>query len=130
MNSILPEPSSYLPPFANQTRQNVINPVFQTPQPAVNAALLPKRHVEYVNGAEEASGVQLGPDSSALYLDRNMDVLWVVATDQNGNKNVVKGYRIGDEYVPPKPVTMEDLMAQMQSMNDRLMAMEEEKRNG
>ena len=121
----IPEISSYYPPFANQTKPAVTNPVFQTPQVTpVSTAFLQKREVEYVNGVEGANTFQMAPNSSALALDKDQNILWVMATDQNGSKSVVKGYWIGDEYIPPKPVTMEDLMAQMQSMNERLTKME------
>lgn len=119
----IPEISPYLPSFANN-RPAVTNPVFQTPTPTVQP-FAPKREVEYVVGLEGANAVAMAPNSSGLFLDRNDNVLWVVATDQNGAKSLVKGYKIGEEYVPPKPVTMEDLMAQMQSMNNRLTKMEE-----
>lgn len=121
----IPEISSYLPPFASQNRP-LQNPLVQLPAaPQVNPALLPKREVEYVDGQAGATGVPLGPNSSGLYLDRGANILWVVATDQNGSKSLVKGYWIGDEYVSPKPVTMDDLMAEMKTLNDRLNKMEE-----
>jgi hypothetical protein len=125
----LPDISPYLPQFANQQRPQVMNPVMQAPPP-MSPALLQKREVEYVVGQDGALNVPMGPNSSGLFLDKNMNVLWVVATDQNGSKTLVKGYNIGDEYVPPKPVTLEDLMAQMKSMNDRLNKMEEGNMNG
>ena len=115
----IPEISSYLPSYAG--KQQIMNPVLPTTQ----TTFLPKRTVDYVNGLEGAQNFALGPNSSALLLDQEQNVLWVVATDQNGSKSLVKGYHIGDEYVPPKPVTLEDLMAQMQSMNERLNKMEE-----
>ena len=121
----IPEISSYYPPFANQQKPNFNSPVVQsTPVPSISTAFLQKRTVEYVSGQEGANAYQLAPDSSALLLDKDMNVLWVVATDQNGSKSVVKGYNIGEEYTPPKPVTLDDLMAQMQSMNERLTKME------
>ena len=115
----IPEISPYLPTYATKPVMN--NPVL----PSAPAPFLSKRTIEYVKGQEGAQNFQMAPGSSALLLDQDMDVLWVVATDQNGAKSLVKGYRIGDEYEPPKPVTLEDLMAQMQSMNERLNKMEE-----
>jgi hypothetical protein len=125
----LPDISPYLPQFANTQRPQVVNPVMQAPPP-LNPAALQKREVEYVVGQDGAFNAPMGPNSSALFLDKNMNVLWVVATDQNGSKNLVKGYCIGEEYVPPKPVTLEDLMAEVRSMNDRLNKMEEGNMNG
>lgn len=119
----IPEISPYLPSFAN-SKPAVSNPVFQAPAPAVQP-FMAKREVEYVTGFDGANAVAMAPNSSGLFLDKDMNVLWVVATDQNGAKSVVKGYEIGNEYTPPKPVTLDDLMAQMQSMNERLNKMEE-----
>ena len=124
----IPEISTYLPPFVNN-RPSVVNPVMQTPAPLV-PPYTPKREVEYVDGEAGANSVLMGPNSSGLFLDKNENVLWVIATDQNGNKSLIKGYWIGDEYKPPKPVTLEDLKAQMQSMNERLNKMEEGAGNG
>ena len=118
----IPEISSYLPPFAN-AKPPVYNPV--VPSAPTIPSYLPKREVEYVEGENGAQNVAMGPNSSGLFLDRNENVLWVVATDQNGGKSLVKGYHIGEEYVPPKPVTLDDLMAQMKSMNERLNKMED-----
>ena len=127
----IPEISSYYPPFASpNTRPQVTNPIMQTSPSATPLSAFQKREVEYVQGYNGASLVSLAPNSSALYLDKDMNVLWVVATDQNGAKSLVKGYNIGDEYTPPKAVTMDDLMAQMQQMNDRLNKMEEANHNG
>ena len=119
----IPEISSYYPPFANQNKPQVSNPILQAP--TISPSLFQKKEVEYVVGYEGASNYQMAPNSSTLLLDKDMNVLWVVATDQNGNKSVIKGYNIGEEYIPPKPVTLDDLMHQMQSMNDRLTKMEE-----
>ena len=120
----IPEISSYLPPYAlNAVKTPVSNPILQpapVPQPFVA-----KREVEYVSGFDGANSVLMGPNSSGLFLDKDENVLWVIATDQNGSKTLVKGYHIGEEYSPPKPVTLEDLMAQMKSMNERLNKMEE-----
>lgn len=117
----IPEISPYYPPFMNQSKPQA---------PLVTSPFLQKREVEYVTGREGAEAFQLAPNSSALLLDKELNVLWVIATDQNGSKSVVKGYNIGEEYTPPKPVTLDDLMAQMQSLNERLNKMEEEKQNG
>ena len=124
--------SPYYPSFATQSNPMVTNHVFQapTPTPTISPTLLQKREVEYVNGVEGATNYPLAANSSALLLDKDADILWVIATDQNGSKSIVKGYHIGDEYVAPKPITLDDLMAQMQSMNDRLTKMEENKYHG
>lgn len=115
----IPEISSYLPSYAS--KPTIGGPI----APVSPSSFLPKRSIEYVKGCDGAENFQLGPSSSAIVLDQDQNVFWVIATDQNGAKTLVKGYNIGSEYVPPKPVTLEDLMAQMQSMNERLNKMED-----
>ena len=117
----IPEISPYLPTYTSKPQ--ITNPILQ-PTPVQNQ-FLPKRAVEYVKGYEGAQSFALAPGSSALVLDEDQNVLWVIATDQNGNKSVVKGYQIGAEYIPPKPATLDDLMAQMKSINERLNKIEE-----
>ena len=102
----------------------VVNPTI--PQtPSVQSFM--KREIEYVKGYDGAVAYPLAADSSVILPDADMAVVWVVMTDHNGNKSMVKGYNLGDEYIPPKPVTMEDLMAEMKAMNERLMRVEEGK---
>ena len=102
----------------------VLNPVI--PQtPSVQSFL--KREIEYVKGYDGAAAYPLAADSSVILPDADMPVVWVIMTDHNGNKTMIKGYNLGEEYVPPKPVTMEDLMAEMKAMNERLMRVEEGK---
>ena len=102
----------------------IVNPTI--PQtPSVQSFM--KRQIEYVKGYDGAAAYPLAADSSAILPDADMPVIWVIMTDSNGNKTMVKGYNLGDEYIPPKPVTMEDLMAEMKAMNERLMRVEEGK---
>ena len=96
----------------------VVNPVVQP------AASFLKREIEYVKGIDGANAYPLGPNSSVILPDQDMPVVWVVMTDQNGSKTMVKGYRLGEEYIPPKPVTMEDLMTEIRTLNERLRRVE------
>ena len=95
----------------------VINPV--VPQ-TVNFG---KRQIEQVNGFDGANTVPMGPNESCIFPDANMDVIWVVVVDGTGALTV-KGVNVCGEYIPPKPVTMEDLLAEMKAMNERLMRVE------
>lgn len=113
----LPELSSYTPPLANRPQI----PQFVTPTlPQIG----PKMTVDRVKGYEGAKAYNMGPDSSVLLLDADLDVLWIVMTDNQGNKVLIEGRKIGDKYDPPKPVTMEDLMAEMREMKDKLKQLE------
>ena len=116
-------PSPYLPPF-------VANRV-----PVQNASYVPptfkqQRSIDYVKGMDGAVSFDLAPNSSMLALDQDDNIVWVIATDQNGSKSMVKGFRIGEEYIPPKPVTMEDLMSELRDMKSRVINLEEERANG
>ena len=100
----------------------VLNPV--APQ-QMSLPVFGKHEIQQVKGFEGANAVPMGPNCSDIFPDQDLPVVWVVMTDQNGTKTMVKGYKLGEEYVPPKPVTMEDLMAEIKTMNERLMRVEE-----
>ena len=127
MSALDTTPSTYLPPFVSN------RPAIQQP-PVQNAPYIPalkqKRTIDYVQGINGAMAFDLAPDSSVLALDQENNLIWVIATDQNGSKSLVKGFHIGDEYVPPKPVTMEDLMNEIRDMKSRVINLEEDRANG
>lgn len=120
-------PSTYLPPMVANRPPNPVVPVQNAPYVP---ALKPQRTIDYVQGPTGAQNYDLAPNSSMLALDQDMNVIWVIATDQNGSKSMVKGFHIGEEYVPPKPVTMDDLMAEIRDMKSRVMNLEEDRNNG
>ena len=122
MSAIDTTPTPFLPPFA-ANRVPVQNASYIP-------ALKPQRSIDYVSGMDGATNFDLAPNSSVLALDQDMNVLWVIATDQNGSKSMVKGFYIGDEYVPPKAVTMEDLMVEIRDMKNRVINLEEDRVNG
>lgn len=126
--SALPEISSYLPNTLKNPMMNFA-PAVQN-APVVQPSYTPQKTIDYVKGFDGANAYNLGANSSALALDQDMNVIWVIATDQNGAKSLVKGYWVGDEYVPPKPVTMEDLMNEMKDMKSRMIKLEEESSHG
>ena len=120
-------PSSYFPPMVANRPPNPVVPVQNAPYVS---AFKQQRSIDYVQGPTGAQNFDLAPNSSTLALDQDMNVLWVIATDQNGSKSVVKGFHIGEEYVPPKPVTMDDLMAELRDMKKRVINLEEDRNNG
>lgn len=127
MSALDTTPSSYLPPFVNNRPVIPQMPVQNAPY---TPALKLKRTIEYVQGIDGAMALDLAPDSSMLALDQENNLIWVIATDQNGSKSLVKAFHIGEEYVPPKPVTMEDLMSEIRDMKSRVINLEEERANG
>ncbi len=127
MSALDASPSPYLPPFVNNRPVIPQMPVQNAPY---TPALKLKRTIEYVQGMNGAMAFDLAPDSSMLALDQENNLIWVIATDQNGSKSLVKAFHIGEEYVPPKPVTMEDLMSEIRDMKSRVINLEEERANG
>lgn len=121
-----PAPSSYFPPFLSNRPPNPIVPVQNAPY---TPALKLQRTIDYVQGFDGAAAFDLAPNSSALALDQNENIIWVIATDQNGSKSMVKGFYLGEEYIPPKPVTMEDLMNELRDMKSRVINLEEDRAN-
>ena len=121
----LPEISPYIMPNVNR----VVNPAITNP--VVNP-LLPvapiKTKVDRVKGLEGANAYPIAPDSSIIVVDEELPVVWFIATDSTGNKTVVQGYKL-EAYTPPKPVTLEDLMAEMRDMKQRLIKVEEVSEN-
>lgn len=119
-------PSSYFPPMAVNRPPNPVMPVQNAPY---TPALKLQRAIDYVQGFDGAAAFDLAPNSSALALDQNENIIWVIATDQNGSKSMVKGFHLGEEYIPPKPVTMEDLMNELRDMKSRVINLEEDRAN-
>lgn len=113
----LPELSSYTPPLASKPQ------IPQMVMPTLSQ-IGPRMKVDRVKGFEGAKAYNIGPDSSVLLLDADLDVLWIVMTDQNGEKALIEGRHIGGKYDPPKPVTMEDLMTEMREMRGKIERLE------
>lgn len=123
MSALDASPSPYLPPFVNNRPMNPVQNATYIP------ALKQPRTIDYVRGMDGALNFDLAPNSSALALDQDENVIWVITTDQNGSKSMVKGFHLGEEYIPPKPITMEDLMTELRDMKNRVISLEEERRN-
>ena len=75
-----------------------------------------QQQIVKVNGENGARAYQLMPNSSALLLDENNPVVWLVQSDGAGYKTVTP-YNISP-YVPPESQNLE-------SLNDRLKRLEE-----
>ena len=113
---MLPEITPYVTPYAKPTNPGVMNA-------PVLATFGPRRTVDQVKGLEGANAYALGPDSSVIVVDSDQPLIWFISTDANGNKTMIQPYRI-EKYDMPKPVTLDDLLAEMRSMNERLMRVE------
>ena len=77
------------------------------------------------DGARDFATNRLSPNSSAIIAesDPNLARIYVVAKDQNGGI-LVTGYDL-KPIVEPKPITMQDISAQLNDIQSRLMKLEE-----
>ena len=117
---MLPEISPYVTPFANNRPPNpgVMNaPVF--------TSYGQKRTVDQVKGLDGANAYALAPDSSTIVVDSEQPLIWFISTDANGNKTMVQPYKI-EKYDIPKPITRDDMMAEMRDLKERVMRVEGE----
>ena len=117
---MLPEISPYVTPFTNNRPPN---------QPIINAPVYTnygqKKTVDQVKGLEGANSYALAPDSSTIVVDSEQPLIWFISTDSNGNKTLVQAYKI-EKYEMPKPVTLDDIMAEMRDLKERVMRVEGE----
>ena len=83
----------------------------------------PSMQIQKVNGEESAKNYPMGPNSSAILLDANDPLIWVVVTDASGYKTI-NPFTI-TPYIPEQPVTTADLSDKIGSIIDRLDKIEE-----
>lgn len=105
----------YVPNYYNNTAQT-----FPLTQQA------PHMEIQKVSGEESAYAFPMGPNSSAILLDVNNPLIWIVTTDASAFKTVTP-FTI-TKYEPEKPVNTEDLKAELAQVNDRLAKLEERMR--
>ena len=98
-NSFVPTPMTMNGPFPNYYPQTA-----------------PKQEITKVNGEGGARAYQLFPNSSALLLDENNTIVWVVSTDGAGYKTVTP-YSI-TPYQQAPAVNVEDLSARLTKLEE------------
>ena len=80
---------------------------------------MPQRfQITRVNGIDEVNKFQMLPNSETILLDTTAPLVWLVQTDNVGNKTNTP-FTI-TPYTPPKPVDVNDLMAKIKELEDRL----------
>lgn len=79
---------------------------------------LQRYHIDRVNGADDVNKFQMLPNSETILLDTTAPLVWLVQTDNFGNKNVAP-FTI-TPYTPPKPVDVNDLLAEIQSLREEI----------
>jgi len=75
-------------------------------------------HIERVNGKEGVDNFQMLPNSETILLDKTAPLVWLVQTDNFGNKTVAP-YTI-TPYTPPKQLDVNDLLAEIQSLREEI----------
>lgn len=115
----------YLPPFVAQRPR--VEPVKAPPQLSIPGSVNYSQ-IQPVNGfaGARAFAANLAVGSSAIIAesDPNIARVYIVAKDAN-NQTIVEGYRLIREE-EPKPVTMDDLSAQMSELLNRMNKLEED----
>lgn len=80
----------------------------------------PQMEISKVQGLSGAQAFAMGANSSALLLDQNDPIVWVVKTDSTGAKVVCAPFDM-TPHVTPQPLTSDDF----QKVMDRLDKIEE-----
>lgn len=115
----------YLPPFVAQRPR--VEPVKSPPQLSIPGSLNYSQ-IQPVNGfagaRSFANNLAVGSSAIIAESDPNLARVYIVAKDAN-SQLIVEGYKlIPDE--EPKPVTMDDLSAQMHEILNRINKLEED----
>lgn len=81
-----------------------------------SSAYLQRQEIVRVNGENGARTFQMAPNSSAILLDENSPLVWVVQTDGAGYKTV-SPYTI-TPYQPEPPVDIKGLEARLKRLEE------------
>lgn len=100
---------------------------FNSPMPTVASGQFPnqfnslaRQEIIKVNGENGAKAFQLAPNCSALLLDENNPLVWLVQTDGAGYKTV-SPYTISP-YQPAPPIDINDIDARLKKLEEKLNA--------
>ena len=88
------------------------------PQQAQAAVQMPQQQVIRVNGENGARSYQIGPNSSAMLLDENGEIVWLVTSDGAGYKTVSAYDIMPHKAEPPKEYT--DLESRVKKLEDMM----------
>ena len=84
-----------------------------------NQMFLPRVTVREVEGEQGARNVQMGPNSSEVFIDKTANRVWLVVTDDKCNKTSVSGFTIAP-YVPEPEPDMHDIMRRLAKIEEAL----------
>ena len=91
-------------------------PMYQNPIPT--SMPIQRQEITRVNGENGARAFQLAPNCSALLLDENSPIVWVVQTDGAGYKTVTP-YTI-TPYQPEPPVDVKSLEERIKKLEETI----------
>lgn len=97
--------------------QQYVNPLLASLYPGMFPNTQQKQEVITVNGEDGANAYKLPPNSSALVLDENKPVVYLVKTDGAGYKTVL-AYTITPIVKAVEP-TMTDVMARLEALEKK-----------
>lgn len=84
-----------------------------------NQMFLPRVTVREVEGEQGARNVQMGPNSSEVFIDKTANRVWLVVTDDKCNKTSVSGFTI-TPYVPEPEPDMHDIMRRLEKIEEAI----------
>lgn len=90
----------------------------------LNPIVAPRMEIPQVSGEGEARSYQMGPSSSVLLLDRTQPLVWVVQTDETGNKTSVAPFTI-TPYEPEPVPDIKGLEERFTQLEERMSKFEE-----
>ena len=93
-----------------------MNNFYQNPMYPPATTYMPRQEIVRVNGENGARAFQMAPNSSALLLDENSPLVWVVQTDGAGYKTV-SPYTI-TPYQPEPPVDVRGLDERLKRLEE------------
>ena len=95
-----------------------VSPAMQTPP-----AYLPRMEIAKVAGIDSAKAFSIGPNSSAILMDMNEPLIYVIVTDASGYKTVTPF--VITEQKQEAPLQASDLNARFDAIDKRLDSIEE-----
>ena len=79
---------------------------------------LQRYKIDRVNGKDGVDSFQMLPNSETILLDTTAPLVWLVQTDNFGNKSVAP-FTI-TPYTPPKPIDVNDLLAEIKALREEI----------
>ena len=98
---------------------------------ASNPMLVPQSQIDEVDGEGGAKALTMGPNSGRLALDKNNPILYVIRTDNLGNKVLIASYDLTPHIPEPDPAVkalnerMNNIESKFETIMSKLTSFEE-----